>query len=450
MGESVVREQVVLFFETYHTDSQKLHESFQLAGRSFPVVVIEENGFLPEDVQSIYGYFLGDYRAAPGGLGRPRYFNEIQVPPFWEISSNNVMGRVQDLCRERARIFYASPKNRRQVQTVDWLDEKGAVRYSDHYNKYGAVYARTTFDAAGKRVLKSYFSPGGEEVIVENYVTQDIILNQGGAIHVFRGKTEFAEYFFRITGYDKYRIFFNTLSIPFFVSCRLPAGDKGDVLFWQEPVRDEIPGNMKLILSGQAARTGMIYVQKRQAYQRLMELGANPEVVKPKGFAYPFVRQNQGRPAALICTNSDQLEHCEQLVAALSEVEFHIAALTEMSSKLMALGRYENVRLYPTVKTDMVNELFRTCDLYLDINHGGEILSAVQRAFLNNQVILAFANTKHNDEVTGRENIFAPENAGGMIETIRHLTQEEQARKQALRQQKDWALAELPESFQQI
>lgn len=450
MGESVVREQVVLFFETYHTDSQKLHESFKLAGCRFPAVVIEENGFLPGDVQSIYGYFLGDYRSAPGGLGRPRYFNEIQVPPFWEISSNSMAGRVQDLCRERARIFYASPKNRRQVQTVDWLDEKGTVRYSDHYNKYGAVYARTTFDAAGKRVLRSYFSPGGEEVIVENYVTQDIILNQGETVHIFRGKTEFAEYFFRLTGYDQCRIFFNTLSVPFFVSCRLPAGEKGDVLFWQEPVRDEIPGNMKLILSGQAARTGTVYVQKHQAYQQLMKLGASPEVVKPKGFAYPFVRQNQGRPAALICTNSDQLEHCEQLVAALSEVEFHIAALTEMSSKLMALGRYENVRLYPAVKTDMVNELFRSCDLYLDINHGGEILSAVQRAFLNNQVILAFANTTHNDDVTGREHIFAPEDAEKMIETIRHLVREEQAREQALQQQKSWALTETPESFREL
>ncbi len=35
------------------------------------------------------------------------------------------------------------------------------------------------------------------------------------------------------------------------------------------------------------------------------------------------------------------------MVKALPQMHFHTAALTEMSSKLMGMGRYDNVSLYP-------------------------------------------------------------------------------------------------------
>ena len=115
---------IVLLFDQYSEDSRKLHVSFQRAGYECPVLVMEDDGFLPEHVISIYGFFLGDYEKAEGILGRPRYFNQIKVPEYWEISGTNRQGKVHDLHRERGKIFYAEPVHRRLVQVVDWYDEK--------------------------------------------------------------------------------------------------------------------------------------------------------------------------------------------------------------------------------------------------------------------------------------------------------------------------------------
>lgn len=447
MDTATIRDKIVLLFDYYHGESKSLHKSFQLAQMDYPAVVIEDDGFLPESVMSIYGYYLGDYKTSPRGKGKPRYFNQLEIPDFWEISSSNLSGLVKDKDRTRARIFYSAPTHQRFIQTVDWLDEKGNVRYSDHYNRYGAVYARTTFDSQGKRVMKSYFSADGKEIIVENLVTRDILLNENKKVRIFNNKTDFVIHVLQQMGFGQYGLYFNSLSTPFFVSCGLTGDRKTDILFWQEPVADAIPGNMKMILNGDAPRMKCIYVQKRNAYLRLLELGADSEMVKPKGYVYPFRRENRHRSTALICTNSDQLEQIDQLISALPQVEFHIAALTEMSSKLMAKGKYPNVRLYPGAKLDTIGKLFRKCDIYLDINYGNEIVMAVQRAFLHNQVIYAFQNTMHNENYLPKEQIYQPADMERMAEDIRAVISDPQQMNLRIQRQLKIAMAESAESF---
>ncbi len=69
------------------------------------------------------------------------------------------------------------------------------------------------------------------------------------------------------------------------------------------------------------------------------------------------------------------------MVETLPDFKFHIAAITEMSDKLMQLDQYANVHLYPSINIDRVNELYQLCDIYLDIDEGNEILNAVEQAF---------------------------------------------------------------------
>ena len=171
MDERIKSDQIVLLLDNYSSDSQKLHQSFQLAGYGYPAAVIEDDGFLPENVMSVYGFFLGDFKTVKSLPGVPRYFNQITVPEYWEISGNNRSGSVHDKSRERGRIFYAEPTHKRLVKVVDWYDERGVVRSSDHYNRYGALYARTIFNEKGQKVNKSYFSADGKETIVENFVS---------------------------------------------------------------------------------------------------------------------------------------------------------------------------------------------------------------------------------------------------------------------------------------
>lgn len=448
--EKHIEMNTILLFDNYGTDSQTLHSSFQLAGFQFPAVVIEENGFLPEDVTSVYGFFLGDFKKALGEEARPKYFNQIKVPAYWEISGNNNSGSVHDLYKERAKIFYTDPVHKRRVKIVDWYDEKGVVRSSDHYNRYGAIFARTVFNAKGQKFSKSYFSAAGEEIIVENFATGDIILKDGEEVRIFHTKTDFVVYFLERAQYTQSRIFFNSLSTPFFVSNRLKAEKKEDILFWQEPVRQDIPGNMQVIFSGQASRTATVMVQKRRSYDKLIALGANPAMTHKLGFVYPFAKENRHMPEALICTNSDNIEHCEKIVKALPDMHFHIAALTEMSPKLMNMDNYENVSIYPGVKQGILDGLFGECDFYFDINHESEIVSAVHRAFLNNHLIFAFEETAHNRDYVAQAHIYPAGSVERMLEDVKKAMQDKDVMERMISEQRELALAETKERYREM
>lgn len=448
MEASVRTNDMILLMDYYSVEGQDLETSLRLAGYDCPTMVIEDDGFLPDGVESVYGYFLGDFSKAKNVLGRPRYFNEIEVPDYWEISGNNTSGKVHDLYRERGRIFYAQPEHKRLVKVVDWLDERGIVRSSDHYNRFGALYARTIFNAQGKKVNKSYFSAEGKEMIVENFVTGDIVVNDGEKVKFFHTKTDFVVYFFRRAKLKQTRIFFNSLSTPFFVSEKLHSPTKRDVLFWQEPIWDSVPGNMQIILRGEATRTANIMVQKREAYDKLLALGANPDMVHRLGYIYPFQRENGHGLDALICTNSDNIAHCTKLVQELPQIHFHIAAITEMSSKLMAVGENDNVSLYPGVKMGVLDELFTQCDLYFDINHENEIVSAVRRAFMNNQLIFAFRETLHNGEYVAREHIYSESEPDRLIADVRKVMEDSKLIEEHLKLQREYAMAENEETYQ--
>lgn len=447
MDKFIKSDDIVLLLDNNSPDSQNLRASFQRAGYRCPAVVIEDDGFLPEDVMSAFGLFLGNFKGEKGVPGKPRYFNQIPVPDYWEISGSNTVGRIHDLNRERGRIFYAEPLHKRQVKIVDWYDDNKVVRSSDHYNRYGALYARTTFNGKGQRVNKSWFSADGREVVVENYVTGNIILNYKDQVEIFQGKAEFVLRALREAGFEKNRIFYNSLSTPFFVSQRLHAAYKRDVLFWQEPISGDIPGNMQIILGGEASRTARIMVQKKSAYEALIRLGASPDMVHPLGFIYPFEKENYHRKKALICTNSDQIDHCREIVEGLPDMHFHIAAITEMSSKLMSMEIYENVSLYPSVKMPVLAELFDECDYYLDINRESEIVSAVYQAFLHNHLIFAFKETLHNNSYVAEEHIYPSDGFSMMISDIRRVMTDEGELDLWLKRQQKAAMTETEEGY---
>ncbi|MEJ7400722.1 accessory Sec system glycosylation chaperone GtfB, partial [Staphylococcus epidermidis] len=64
------------------------------------------------------------------------------------------------------------------------------------------------------------------------------------------------------------------------------------------------------------------------------------------GYLYDFDKSNQYSNHALILTNSDEIPQLEHIIVAHPNIQFHIAALTEMSSKLMAYDQHQHVHLY--------------------------------------------------------------------------------------------------------
>lgn len=301
---------------------------------------------------------------------------------------------------------------------VDWYDEDKTCRLSEHYDRYGTIYARSIFNHEGKVISRSYFDVNQKEIIVENYVTKNIILNLEDQALIFKNKVEFICFVFQYLGITVKRLFYNSLSTPFFVSEALPKSNKEDILFWQENVRSDVPGNMNYILNGHANRTNKIYVQKKESYEKFISLGVDPIKCKPLGFIYSFSETQKKENTALICTNSDQIEKLKEIVEACSEIEFHIVALTEMSSKLMAFEQYKNVNLYPVCKESTIFRLFNSCSYYLDINHGNEIVDACKEAFLQNCLLLSFENTCHNRKYVLKDCIYDSFKVQNLIDTL--------------------------------
>lgn len=421
MGEIAAGTERVLIADTYSEDTRRLWESLQCAGCCDKAYVLEETGFLPDGVESVYGYFLGSYAESLGNVARPRYFNEIEVPEYWEITGTQTQAGIYDMTRECGRIFYAEPKCKRFVKTVDWYDERGIVRFSDHYNRYGALYARTVFDAQGKAVNRSYFSPEGRVVLEENFITKAITLNREGTITIFPDKMKFLAHFAEQTELKKKRVYYNSLSTSFFLTRLLPAEVQEDVLFWQEPEREDVPGNMLEILNHRTPRTSRIYVQNAAAYGKLKAVTSGNGMLRPLGYIYPFERENKLRPEALICTNSDRIEKLLELTETLYDVNFHIVAQTEMSKRLLAFEGRKNVFLYPAAGESTINRLFERCDLYLDINYGGEMGASVFRAFLQNQLIWAFRETAHNRNYLAADHIFPSGEYQSMIAGLKRV-----------------------------
>lgn len=438
-----VKEEGILLLDHYDEAAEMLKDSFRSAGFSGPVVVLSEEASLPDDVISLYRMFCHDetagalcgavhvprkkseaeiqsYRLGHAGWlpGMSRYFNQIELPDYWEISADGMSARVYDRNHLRARIFYAKTPHSRIVSDADWLDENGTVRFTDHYDLHGLLYARTIFNEKGERFSCSWMDEEGRERIVENYVTGDILVNRNGMTELFSGRTELAVSLIRELGYEGQRIFYNSLSTPLFVSERLASCKAGNVLFWQEEPRDDIPGNMQMILAGNS-HTKEILVQNRKSCRKLLSLGASSEEVRPFGFVYAFDHAGRNRNEVLICTNSDQIASLEELVKGLPEMKFRIAAVTEMSSKLLAFGSYPNVRLYPAASRQILNQLFAACGWYFDINYGSEIVSAVKHAFLNEMLIMGFSSTLHRPQYVAEEHVFA--DAEGLIAEVKKL-----------------------------
>ena len=120
--------------------------------------------------------------------------------------------------------------------------------------------------------------------------------------------------------------------------------------------------------------------------------------------------------SCLTLTNSQDLEGIEELLTALPEVVFHIAAWTDMGDKLKKLAVYDNVRLYPQIVPPVLEKLKRKTDIYLDIHQGSEVESILRDVCKFEIPILSFSNTQHGmyDQI-----VFDKEDINLMIEAIK-------------------------------
>lgn len=407
---------MIQLYDFFNEGSKDLYYSLKHAGINSPVVIFNDDGFLPDGVSSPYAYFC----QMETGKGKPIYFNQVPVPTYWEISGDNAHAEVWFYQELKAKIFYTEPKHRRLVKNVDWYDKHGKVRFTDHYNQFGWLFARTYFNSDEKVTIKTYFNQDGQEIIVEHFLTGDIILNWEGKTHFFENQLHFFSFYINLMGFDQSEIWYNSLSTPFFYSYYHTEKGK-DILFWQEDIGDTIPGNMQVLLNQDDSRTQTIIVQQTHTYHQLMRLLPEKDKLKchQLGHIYPIRRPNYNRKTIFIFTNSDQIEALDVLTEALPDYQFHIAALTEMSQHLTIYDRKDNVQLYPNISPRLLKQLYDSCDIYLDINRGSEVMSVIRHAFEHSLLILGFHETAHNPSFVLKKHLFHSHQVTELIALLR-------------------------------
>lgn len=422
-------------FDTYSRESQDLLHSMQESGFTHPTVVLEPNGFLPDGVESPFLYFLGQ----PKGEKRGRYFNEVPVPDFWEISGDNSSGKVNYYGQEKARIAYHATSYKRIVESVEWLDDKGQVVMIERYNQYGRKIAITTCDAQGHPLVTTYFE-GDTERLTENHQTGDLILTlDHQPMRIFKNRLDYFVFYLEYRGFNLDGLVYNTLATSFSLSLQL--GNKGikgrDVLVWQEPLHDSLPGNMQLILKSPEIRTKKILVPQNATYHRALQLSSQDQHASfgPLGYLYDFKVKDDIRKDTFVLTNSDQIEALTYLVESLPDVTFRVAALTEMSASLLSMVRYPNVVLYQNISQERIQELLKISSIYLDINHYAEVQGIVRKAFEHQQVILAFSHTVHDRTYLAQANIFEQGKEADLVARIKEIYQSVDRYKEAVAQQ---------------
>lgn len=425
---------MINLFEHYDHASADLLRSQVIAKLKIPSVAMFDDGFLPQEVSSPIQYYCDFNRNH-----QPLYFDRLPLPRFWKINSKANAGEVFDLNQKRADLIYSSNDNSRNIKEVHWLNSDGSISWVDHYNRYGDMFAKTYYDN-GREAFVKYFDQNGNQVMSWNCISGDFWLSDGANERHFPSREAFMAYFLQQRHYSLDQVVYNTLNRSMMVTLQLPhTGSESDVLFWHERTEEKLPANMQYLIDN-PTRTKHIIFQNYPDWQRLNgSLPTNTENVDFKylGMIYPHTRSNSLQQRALILTNSDQIEQLDTLVKLLPNLEFNIAAVTEMSGKLLSFGDRKNVNVYPTVSRDRLKDLMAKCDVYFDINRGDEILDAVRGAFEQNMLILGFEDTLHDRKFVALENVFTKDEVANMAQvTLTALVKPEEMKRLIDKQRK--------------
>lgn len=394
---------MINLFGVFDKKAIVLFKSFKHAGIQRKTIVIEENGFLPDDVLTPYNFFAGSHET----ISRPLFFNEVKIPRFWKIEGNNNGALIKNLDEIKARIIYKKNYKQRIVERVEWLNKRGHTQYIDYYNKQGKKYAQVILDAnSQRRILKRYFNHANEEFMVENFVTNDIMLFWNDKEYFFHSKIQFVKFYLNVAQVETEDFLINSFLVSAAVLNGLPNSGN-DSIFWQGDITNDIIKHMENVLE-KGKKSYKIILPSQSAYQNVIDLIDEKyhNRIFQSGYVYKFVKSNNYTNKVLTLTNSDQLPHLEKMVQDYPNIFFHVAAKTEMSMKLLHLNKYSNVNLYPNAKREKFISLYKQCDIYLDINKGSEILDAVRAAFDYNLLILGYNTTAHNKDVTSDANLF--------------------------------------------
>lgn len=404
---------MIVFCEKYTENVRKVQETMRFLQANVKVVVFADGAFLPIGISSPYEYYISKQNQQH--TEKELTYDILEIPEYWETRWKGTNAGIYYMGQERATIHFCERcqgksagfvelVEKQIVQHVEWRMEDGWVYRVDFYNKYGLKYASEFRDASGTVESKVFYSDRNQEVIVE-YPGNDVVtlLENGVVKAFFNSHKEFMEYYMSEVTADEKQVLFVQDEKALEILNEKSIGEQtwDSVWFFDE--------NLLNKYRNQGGKNGVRFY-------------AIPE-------RYP---ENTAKGEALILTASDQIERIEELTKELTDVTFHIAAHTQMSSKLYKLAEQENVELYPCVSLETLNALWDKCDFYLDINHRYEIHDAVNMAHQKNLLIMGFENTLHHKELLVKGCIYPTQEYKKMVLVIKYVMKSPELMKKLL------------------
>lgn len=401
----------MIYFADRCTEKVKrLRKTLDCLEAAVEIMVLEDDGFLPKGISSPYEYYVSKQNCEQHAE-RELHYDLLQLPEGWNIWPDGMSAQgkhmgVYHMGHERAAIYFremqpsyeanlAEPLENRIVQCIEWCMEDGRIYRVDFYNKYGLKYASEFRDIDGTVESKVFYSDRNREVIVE-YPENDVVtlLERGAVKAFFNSRKEFIEHFIsEVTADEKMALFIQDHEM-------LEALD----------IKPNVERAWGLAL---CTDDDLLFQYENRGGKNGCRFYEIPEY-------YPV---NGAKNEALILTRYDQIEKIEELTQELPEVTFHIGANTVMSDRLMDLEKLGNVKLYPGLSQDVLDELWEKCDFYLDINLYGEIRDAVNVAQQKNLLVMGFENTIHHKELLVKECVYPSQEYKKMALDIRHILQ---------------------------
>lgn len=443
---------MINIFENYGELEKDLEDSLSKAGYNYQTVVLYDDGYLPEHVISPINFFINNNNDKERS---PKFFNDIELPSFWEIKGNAQYAEIFDGYKRKGKINYSSLNtDYRSIKSIEWLNDQGNPRMVDLYNQQGGIFGKLTY-SDGSLTLGTYLNNQRQEVLLINYVTNTIQVHYAEKWYYFNTFIDFIVFFFETSGIESDRIFYNSLGNPFFITKALkdkfPKIAYKNILFWQEE-STKIPGNMLSILNDKFSATKDIIIQDENEYARISEqvtLKYNTRISN-LGFLYQYNRKPKLKKSIFILTNSDQIAYLEEIAQLLPEFTIKVAARTEMSSKLMSTSKIPNIVLYPNIDSLELQRLIDGSAIYLDINYGNEVENIVRQVFLNNILIYGFTDTVHNTRFSNSKNIVEKSDVRKLIKLIQHDTKSLGNYRRAITKQQKAAGETTPENYKEV
>lgn len=409
---------MINLFQTYNKDAWDIHYTQLRQGKDYPTIVIEDDGFLPSDVTSIYhflGYNTCDYN--------PLHLNDLTLPIAYEVEREGVDFFIMSNDMVVGKVILQGEPIERIVKEVWWLDSKGYPYKKDYYNQYGYCFKTETYVKDLGLVSTSYYSVSGEVLLDENHLVGSILYNN----QLYLNKLSLYNKCLAELGYSKEPITFNHLGTP--LEIVLSSLENGHDLIFQEEISDSsIPENLQYVICNSDKIN--LSVTNRSTYSVLEKLSK----VQFMMLLVPSKSDLGSFKDVLITTQTDQLTSIEDFVQQLPDLEFHIAAPTQMSSKLLDLNSYSNVHLYPNISSENLAELFTKCGLFLDIAMSPTVFEANRRALENSLLRVGLIGVSTGNYISD-DNLFSSKSLDNLIEYLRQVTSTTEELQRAISQE---------------